>query len=154
MLHNYRLLICDRRPHSRNDRSETSIYYGGFGLIFLQLFKTPTTVRGLKTFPLLGCGGGSRRRLRILVSATLQLDESISFQPEPKLHPHPHCLMHMSISIHRGYQTHFRPQRGNRRIFQSVHWASFMKHKRNWFLCVWEIEIYLYLYIFRKSILT
>ncbi len=67
VLHNYRLLICDRRPHSRNDRSETSIYYGGFGLIFLQIFKTPTTVRGLKTFPLFGCGGGSRRRLRILV---------------------------------------------------------------------------------------
>ncbi len=52
VLHNYRLIICDRRPHSRNDRSETSIYYGGFGLIFLQIFETATTIRGLKTFPL------------------------------------------------------------------------------------------------------
>lgn len=91
-------------------------------------------------FSLLGCGGGSRRRfrdcLRILVSATLQLDESISFQPEPKLHPHPHCLMHMSISIHRGYQTHFRPQRGNMRIFQSVRWASFMNETSRIDSCV------------------
>lgn len=51
MLHNYKLLICDWRPHSRNDRPETSIYYGGFGLISQQIFVT-TTMFCLKTLAL------------------------------------------------------------------------------------------------------
>lgn len=65
VLYNYRLLICDWRLHSRDDRQESLIYYEGFGLISLQIFVT-TTKFCLKTFPLslLGCGGGSRRRFR------------------------------------------------------------------------------------------
>lgn len=116
------------------------IYYGGFGLISLQIFMT-TTKFCLKTFP-----------LSLAVRVWWWFKETLSrlfeipgfcnspvgrerfLPPRAKASSTP-TLMHMSTSIHsnRGYQTHIRPQRGNMRIFQSVHWASFMKNKR--FLC-------------------